>query len=266
MNTQTTPNPRRFPLAQFTLLALTGVVLMTLPQVARAEANYVYHERTTNNPGGGGQYVTRLNPTPAETYPLLYKIEFQFYTTTARVYYTTDGSTPAGSFGNPSGTPAVLSSTYVGTFGGPVVDVVSNTIPAQPAGTVVKYIVSAWHSGGGLEIFANGPGNPCGCGTPTSSSALATVFQYTVGSTTDLYWDSNGATAGAGTTPTGTWGTSTFWSTVFDGTAATAAWTCGRNAVFTAGTDATSASVTRPTRKPVQNRSFSSRGCDSFGN
>jgi hypothetical protein len=54
------------------------------------------------------------------------------------------------------------------------------TIPAQPAGTVVKYIISAWHSGGGAEIFANGPGAPCGCGTPTSTPSQATIFQYTV--------------------------------------------------------------------------------------
>ncbi len=37
-----------------------------------------------------------------------------------------------------------------------------------------------------------------------------------------LYWDSNSTTSGAGTTPTGTWGTSAFWSTSSGGTAATA--------------------------------------------
>ena len=219
-----------------TALAL-GLMLGTLS--AFGEANYVYHERTTANPGGGGQYVTRLNPTSAETYPLLYKVEFQFYTTTARVYYTTDGSTPAGSFGTPSGTTAVLASSYIYTFGFPVVDVVSNTIPAQPAGTVVKYIVSAWHSSGGAEVFGNGPGTPCACGSPTTNSSLATVQQYTVASTTNLYWDSNGTTAGAGALPVGSWGSSTFWSSTFDGSSATAAWTSGRNAIFSAGTDAT---------------------------
>ena len=56
------------------------------------------------------------DPTSAETYPLLYKVEFQFYTDNARVYYTTDGSTPAGSFGTPSGTTAVLTSAYVYTY------------------------------------------------------------------------------------------------------------------------------------------------------
>ena len=35
------------------------------------------------------------------------------------------------------------------------------------------------------------------------------------------YWDSNGGTAGAGGTPTGTWGTSSFWTTSSAGTAST---------------------------------------------
>src|SRR5438128_1215488 len=52
-----------------------------------------------------------------------------------------------------------------------------------------------------------------------------------------LYWDSNGTTAGAGATPTGTWGTSTFWSTASDGTATTTSWTFNAAAVFSAGTD-----------------------------
>lgn len=55
------------------------------------------------------------------------------------------------------------------------------------------------------------------------------------------FWDSNGTTAGAGTTPTGTWGTSTFWSTNSGGTVATTAWTAGNTAVFAAGTDASGA-------------------------
>jgi hypothetical protein len=41
--------------------------------------------------------------------------------------------------------------------------------------------------------------------TPTAHSA-------------NLYWDSNGSTAGAGATPTGTWGTNSFWNTTNNGT------------------------------------------------
>ena len=97
-----------------------------------------------------------MNPSSAQSYLLRWKVEYQNFTTQLRVYYTTDGSTPSGSFGVGSGTTSVLVGNYqcTFTFGG-VVDVCNATIPAQPAGTVVRYIISAWHSGGGAEIFAN---------------------------------------------------------------------------------------------------------------
>ncbi|MFN7140944.1 MAG: autotransporter-associated beta strand repeat-containing protein, partial [Limisphaerales bacterium] len=56
-----------------------------------------------------------------------------------------------------------------------------------------------------------------------------------------LYWDSNGTAAGAGATPTGNWGTDSFWNTSSAGTDTPGAWTPGATAVFSAGTDATSA-------------------------
>jgi autotransporter-associated beta strand protein len=56
----------------------------------------------------------------------------------------------------------------------------------------------------------------------------------------NLYWDSNGITAGAGATPNGTWGTDSFWNTSSGGTSGT--FTTGMNAsdngFFSAGTDA----------------------------
>ncbi len=64
-----------------------------------------------------------------------------------------------------------------------------------------------------------------------------------VASAQTLYWDTNGATVGAGTTPSATWSTSggnnKKWSTSSAGTLATAVWTSGADAVFSAGTDAT---------------------------
>ena len=56
-----------------------------------------------------------------------------------------------------------------------------------------------------------------------------------------LYWDSNGATTGAGATPTGIWGTDLFWSTDPLGELATAGWTIGGTAIFSAGADASGA-------------------------
>jgi autotransporter-associated beta strand protein len=55
------------------------------------------------------------------------------------------------------------------------------------------------------------------------------------------YWDSNGAAAGAGDTPNGTWDADPFWSADAAGGVATTGWTDGDTAVFSAGTDATNA-------------------------
>lgn len=57
------------------------------------------------------------------------------------------------------------------------------------------------------------------------------------------YWDSNGNTTGAGATPTGTWGTSAFWTTNVAGEATTANSTTNLkdDVNFSAGSDATGA-------------------------
>lgn len=56
-----------------------------------------------------------------------------------------------------------------------------------------------------------------------------------------LYWDINGAAAGAGgATPSGTWDTSlNYWNPSSAGTSPTTVWTDGNAAVFSAGSDAT---------------------------
>jgi hypothetical protein len=61
-----------------------------------------------------------------------------------------------------------------------------------------------------------------------------------------LYWDTNGATTeGAGTTPTGTWVTGgTSWNTGADGDVASDTWANNDSPVFSAGTDATEATIT----------------------
>ncbi|HEX8117153.1 MAG TPA: lamin tail domain-containing protein, partial [Pyrinomonadaceae bacterium] len=205
---------RFLPLAAFTLVCLCAAT-------ASATANYVYHEQTNNfvatpvdDPGGGcsgagtdtscGRYVENTDRSGAagfqiyqpETYSLHFKVEFQFFTNQVRVYYTTDGSQPCGSFGTvgnvtqPNGTPCGAGNTtqvavaaYTCTYSDvsqscQIVDVVTASIPPQPAGTTVKYILSAWHSDGGDEIFANS--GACGACFSATSSSAATVFDYGV--------------------------------------------------------------------------------------
>lgn len=75
-----------------------------------------------------------------------------------------------------------------------------------------------------------------------SDCALAVDdFQMVVSgvvATPEFYWDANDTIAGAGATPTGTWGTNAFWTSTADGTGTPVAWTAGNDAVFSAGTDA----------------------------
>ena len=185
-----------------TLAACAFVCLFSAD--ASATANFVYHEQTANFvatptcPSGGtdtscGRYVENTDRSGAagfqlyspESYSLHFKVEFQFFTNQARVYYTTDGSTPSGSFGTPNGTTQVATASFTCTYsdqtqGCQIVDVLTGAIPPQPAGTTVRYIVGAWHSGGGPEVFSNS-GTCTGCFSCTdSTTGCASTFQYNV--------------------------------------------------------------------------------------
>lgn len=62
------------------------------------------------------------------------------------------------------------------------------------------------------------------------------------GAQTMLYWDANSSTAGAGSSPSATWSTSSwhkYWNDNSGGTTSPERWTNGRYAVFSAGSDAT---------------------------
>src|SRR5260221_4321776 len=242
-------NDHSFPVLKFMrvtsdrsrLLRLIAVVaaLLWWTRLAFATANFVYHERSgndvtggaPNNCGGAQAYVPILNPASAQAYLLRFTVQYQFDTDSLKVYYTTDGSTPSGSFGVPGGTTQVIDGTYQCTFtsGGNQVDVCSATIPAQSPGTVVKYIIGAYHSpqpGGGDEIFANS-------GTVNDSS-LATVFQYTVLPTYSLTVGMAGT--GGGRAPSSPGGSDC-------GTACSATYDSGTMVTLSASADSTSTFV-----------------------
>jgi hypothetical protein len=163
--------------------ALKTLFLCLLSLSCFSEANFVYHEATTNTIGPNPlRFRDLLTPDRTQSVNVAFKIEWQFYWTNAVIYYTTDGSNPSGAFGVGSGTTQVVNALFNYNFGSPLVDVVVGTIPAQPAGTTVKYIVSAWFAGGGDEIFGNGCGNAPNpfCTTENRPASNATVFQYTV--------------------------------------------------------------------------------------
>lgn len=192
-----------------TLVTLAACSLICLfSQAASAAANYVYHEQSNNfvatptcapTPGGtdtsAGRYVENTDRSGAsgfqiyapETYALHFKVEFQFFTTRWKVYYTTDGTSPTGNLGVGTGTTQVVDGSFVTTYQDQTqaclnVDVIAASIPPQPAGTTVRYIISAYHHGGGEEVFANSGGAACAsCFKCHSGTAgCATVFQYNV--------------------------------------------------------------------------------------
>lgn len=79
------------------------------------------------------------------------------------------------------------------------------------------------------------------------ASLLAFAGSHSPALATALYWDGNGTTLGAGTTPTGTWGTSVFWntdSTGGGGGAFQVGTTIADDLYFSAGTDATGSYTT----------------------
>jgi Putative metal-binding motif len=159
--------------------------------------NYIYHEATTNNPGCGPNYRNVVTPNSSQSMDLAWKIEYQNQWNLSQIYYTTDGSTPSGSFGVPSGTTQVVNGAYnCGVGGSPSPEVVTGTIPAQPAGTTVKYIISAWNTNGGGELFANS-GNCNSCGAISNSSG-ATVFSYTVNPVITASAGANGSISPSG--------------------------------------------------------------------
>jgi len=125
-------------------------------------------------------------PREEEVVDLWIRIGYSFWYTDVAVYYTTDGTEPAGSRGTPAGTTSVLRSsagqiTFVRNEPhSPNIDWWKCTLPvaARTFGINVKYKIGAWHSGGGAEVFANNYG--CADGTCDDPAATAAVFFYRV--------------------------------------------------------------------------------------
>ena len=145
-------------------------------------ANQVYNEAAG---------VTERNPAaPRETdsVDLWARIGYSFYYTDVAIYYTTDGSTPSGSRGVPSGTTKVLTSAGGGVKfirnepASPAnIDWWKATLPAatKTYGTTINYIIGAWYNAAnaGPEVFA------------TQSDGHTTVFSYTV----HIAWPGSGS-------------------------------------------------------------------------
>src|SRR5947207_4606342 len=127
------------------------VLLFTMasPQRGLAAASFIYHERSTRSALEGasapdcpdGQpYVEILSPALDQPAVLRFRIEYHLATDQARVYYTIDGTDPAGSLGNGSNSTRVAVADYsCTTIADPnVLDICRAVIPGQAPGTTVK--------------------------------------------------------------------------------------------------------------------------------
>ena len=138
------------------ICAAVATACLWVAAPVRATPEFVEHlagNQVFGEPAG----VTMLEPDApgaGQAVDIWIRIGYSFFYNDVAIYYTTDGSEPAGAQGVPSGTATAL------TFGNGNVAFVRNepnspdnidwwkaTLPAgvQVAGTTVKYKISAWH-------------------------------------------------------------------------------------------------------------------------
>ncbi|MCE9559599.1 MAG: hypothetical protein K8R88_11680 [Armatimonadetes bacterium] len=165
----------RLSIGKFVAVAMLAIASIaswaTADFVEHIAGNTVYGESSTSrNP---------LNPREGNSVDIWTKIGYSFYYTNIAIYYTTNGSEPSGVRGVASGATQVIIPNFVRNepHSPNNIDWWKGTIPlgSLPAGSVVKYKISAWNSGGGLDVFANNSG----CAS-NSCANVANTFSFTV--------------------------------------------------------------------------------------
>ena len=156
MPLNTTMNFRVCLVAFAAVLFLTAAAWATPDFVEHIPGNQVYGEAagiTMREPDA---------PRDGDVVDLWARIGYSFWYTNVAIYYTTDNTEPAGAKGVPGGTTQVLASSSGGVnfvrnepHSPDNIDWWKGTLPAATrlSGLTVKYKISAWHSGGGAEIF-----------------------------------------------------------------------------------------------------------------
>jgi hypothetical protein len=143
-----------------------------------AVPSFVSHNPISGVFGESGS-VTQRNPSvprEGESTDIWIKNGPSFSYNRVAVYYTTDGSTPAGSFGTPSGTTQVLLSNSAGVnfvrneprSGGGNDDWWKATLPVSTRNyaATIKYKITSWDTASGPEVTASDPNT-------------GPIFQYT---------------------------------------------------------------------------------------
>ena len=118
--------------------------------VSTQTARSVYHDPAAPNTASSGSTATQrvpLNPVPGQPVDLYVKVGYNFQTNHCFVYYSTDGSTPEGSFAipKPGSTTLIAPATWLAHDNtDSTSDWFKATIPAQPSGTQLGYKIAVF--------------------------------------------------------------------------------------------------------------------------
>ena len=119
--------------------------------ITNETADWVWHDPTNTvtslSPNPPSQ-MNPLTPTAAQSVDLWVKVGYDGQVNTCFIYYTTDGSNPDGAFGIGKGTTQVAPGAFVNPDNAQSnIDWWKGTIPAQAAGTQVRYKIGLFRGG-----------------------------------------------------------------------------------------------------------------------
>ena len=119
--------------------------------ITNQTAAWVWHNPTNTvtslSPNPPSQ-MNPLTPNAAQAVDLWVKVGYDSQVNTCFIYYTTDGSSPDGAFGRGKGTTQIVPGFYVNHDSAQsTIDWWKGTIPAQAAGTQVRYKIALFNGG-----------------------------------------------------------------------------------------------------------------------
>lgn len=118
-------------------------------------------------------------PREGEMIDIWARVGYSFWWNNAAIYYTTDGTEPAGTLGLATNGASVAMSFMRNEPASPNnIDWLKGSLPSQPFAATIRYKIGVWHSGGGIEVFANNTG--CGDDICDINPQQQAVFQYSV--------------------------------------------------------------------------------------
>ena len=162
------------------LVSGTGYGAHITNQTASAVLHDPLAANTALTPNNSATQRVPLSPGAGATVDVYAKVYYQFQINTCHLYYTTDGSNPEGAYGTGKGTTKVVQAFWVNHDSAQSnIDWWKGTIPAQPAGTQVRYKLALFYGGSvyaGQDIPPISDGEPSGAKLYGLTQAAITNF------------------------------------------------------------------------------------------